>query len=85
MSTGVGVSDAAVADFTEFKKQSNSTRYIVFKIDGGVIVTEATSDNADFADFISKLPANECRYAVYKMDFTTTDGRPNTKIASIAW
>lgn len=85
MSTGVGCSDASVADFTEFKKQSNSTRYVIFKIDNGVIVTEKQSDNADFADFLASLPTNDCRYAVYKMDFTTSDGRPNTKIASIAW
>jgi len=85
MSTGVTVSDASVAAFTEFKKQSNSTKFLIFKIEGPSIVTEHSSESADFNEFMTLLPTNDCRYAVYKMDFTTTDGRPNTKIASIAW
>jgi len=85
MSTGVTVSDGSISDFTEFKKQSNSIRYVIFKIDNGVIATEKTSESTDFSAFLAELPSNECRYAVYKMDFTTNDGRPNTKIASIAW
>ncbi len=84
-STGVSVSDNAVAKFTEFKKSSNSIKFIVFKIEGPEIVVEHESDSSDFDAFIQLLPANDCRYAIYKMDFTTNDGRPGTKLASISW
>lgn len=80
------MSDAAVADFNEFKKAANKTLFLIFHIQDGQIRTEHTaSEDATFDGFMSLLPADDCRYAVYKMDYTTTDGRPNTKIVSIAW
>jgi cofilin len=86
MSTGVTVSDEVAANFTEFKKASNKTTYIVYKIEDGKIVTEFTSgEGASFDEFLSKLPADDCRYALYSMDFTTNDGRPTNKLVSIAW
>lgn len=86
MSTGVTMSDAATADFNEFKKQSNKTLFLVFAIQNGTIVTEHTAGpDANFTSFMGLLPAEDCRYAVYKMDYTTSDGRPNTKLVSISW
>lgn len=79
------MSDNATAEFTEFKKQSNTTKFIIFKIENGSIVLEQKSEDADFNTFVNALPENDCRYAVYKMDFTTNDGRPGTKLASISW
>lgn len=84
-STGVSVSDKAIADFNEFKKSSNKTKFVIFKINTGSIETEHTSESTSFDEFVALLPADDCRYAVYKMDFTTNDGRPNTKLVSIAW
>ncbi len=83
-STGVSVSDSAIADFNEFKKSSNKTKFLIFKIDGS-IVKEHASESGNFDEFVALLPSDDCRYAVYKMDFTTNDGRPNTKLVSIAW
>ncbi len=85
-STGVSVSDSAIAQFNEFKKSSNKTPFLIFKIDNGSIVVEHSApDSGNFDEFIALLPADECRYGVFKMDFTTTDGRPGTKLVSIAW
>jgi cofilin len=86
MSTGVTASDEVVTNFTELKKQSNKTTYVVYKIEDGKIVTEFTSgEDALFSDFLTHLPADDCRYALYKMDFTTNDGRPGNKLVNIAW
>lgn len=85
MSTGVGVHDDAVAEFTEFKKQSNSTRFMIFNITDGKIVVQERSEESDFEKFLDALPANDCRYALYKCDFTTNDGRPGTKLVYVAW
>ena len=84
-STGVSVSDQCINQFNEFKKQSNPLKFITFKIDKGVIVSEHVSESSSFEEFIGLLPADDCRYAVYKMEFTTNDGRPGEKIVSIAW
>jgi len=83
--TGVSVADATIAEFNDFKKATNPTKYMVMKIEKGQIITESTSESASFEEFISGLPADDCRYAVYKMDFTTNDGRPGTKLVKIAW
>lgn len=85
MSTGVKCSDEAVQEFTGFKKNSNATRYIVYKITNGEIVKEAESESKDFNEFLARLPENEGRYALYKMDFLTKDNREATKIVNIAW
>jgi cofilin len=34
---------------------------------------------------VAALPADDCRYALYDMDFTTTDGRPANKLVFISW
>ena len=61
---------------------------MIYKIseDKTTIVVEYTSTETDnFNTFLERLPENEGRYALYKMDYTTTDGRPATKIAFISW
>jgi cofilin len=83
--TGVTVTDAAIADFNDFKKQSSPLQRIIFKIVNGTIVVEEKSESGDFDEFLENLPADDCRYAVYKCNFTTNDGRPGTKLASITW
>eukprot|EP00128_Syssomonas_multiformis_P009557 Colp12_sorted_trinity150504_noHs@16462 len=84
--TGVSVADEVVEKFAEFKKSSNKTTFITYKIENGQIVTETTSGEGEkFETFLSALPADDCRYAIYSMDFTTTDGRPANKLVSISW
>eukprot|EP01038_Epipyxis_sp_PR26KG_P006115 gene6115-8430_t len=85
MSTGVTVSDEITTIFTEFKKSSNPTRYMIMKIEGGSIVFQESSEDPSYASFISLLPENESRYGLYKCAFTTNDGRPAEKIVSISW
>jgi cofilin len=40
---------------------------------------------ASFDAFIEEFPADDCRYAIYDMNFTTNDGRPANKLVSISW
>mmetsp|Transcript_35248 Transcript_35248/g.69993 ORF Transcript_35248/g.69993 Transcript_35248/m.69993 type:complete len:140 (-) Transcript_35248:171-590(-) len=88
MSTGIKVADEACQAFEKFKPDSNKTLFMIYKIseDKTTIVVEYTSTETDnFNTFLERLPENEGRYALYKMDYTTTDGRPATKIAFISW
>ncbi len=83
--TGISVSDESISEFNEFKLQKMKLKYVIYKIEKGKIVTESRSDDADFGNFVSQLPANDCRYALYDMAFTTNDGRPGSKLVMISW
>ena len=85
--TGVKVSDAAIDFYQEFKKSTNKEKFALFKIsdDGKVIILEQSSDNSDFEYFRSLLPADEGRFAIYKYEYTTSEGRLTEKLVFIAW
>jgi cofilin len=66
-------------------KLKKSAKFITYKIQGGNIVTDVRSEDGSFEDFIAAFPPNDCRYAIYDMNFTTTDGRPGNKLVMVAW
>lgn len=84
-STGVSVSDEAINQFNEMKLKRITPKFIVYHIVNGVIETEMMSESDDFEAFVSALPPDDCRYAIYDMNFTTTDGRPGNKLVMVAW
>ncbi|WCJ26244.1 Actin-depolymerizing factor [Euphorbia peplus] len=86
-SSGMAVDDECKLKFLELKAKRNY-RYIVFKIEEAVqqVVVEKLGQPRDsFDDFTDSLPANECRYAVFDFDFTTTENVPKSKIYFVAW
>ena len=85
--TGIVCSDDVINQFNEFKlKKLTGVKFITYKIDGANIVTDTVAEvDATFDSFISLLPENDCRYAVYDMSFETSDGRPGNKLVFIAW
>jgi len=59
---------------------------LTFKIDGGKIVVDKSGPReASYDDFLAQLPTNECRYGVFDLDFTKTDGNPGNKILFLSW
>ncbi|KAI7755828.1 hypothetical protein M8C21_032501, partial [Ambrosia artemisiifolia] len=50
-----------------------------------VIVDKVGSPDASYEDFTNSLPSNECRYAVYDLDFITDENCQKSKIFFIAW
>merc|ERR1711988_1071890 len=63
-------------------------QYMVFKIsdDKKNIVTECTGEpGASFDEFKSKLPDNECRYAVLDVEIETKSGTTTNKLIFVAW
>jgi cofilin len=61
-----------------------TAKYIIYQIDNGKIVTEHVGEG-DFEEFVSHFEDKVCRYAIIDWAFTTTDGRPASKIAFISW
>ena len=62
--------------------------YIIYKIsdDKKYIEIECKGEKgASFADFSSKLPDDECRYAVLDVEITTSSGAATNKLIFIAW
>jgi hypothetical protein len=83
--TGVAGSDEVISQFNDVKLGRVTAKFLIYKIENGQIVTESTSNEQSFDAFVNMLPADDCRYAIYDMNFTTTDGRPGNKLVSITW
>ncbi len=88
--TGVSCSEAAANHFNNlFKLRKSNERYVIYHIVGAHIEIEKTGpEGATFDAFVQDLAGsnpNSCRYAVYDMNFTTTDGREGNKIVFVSW
>ena len=85
MSTGVSVDDSCVTKFNDIKLSKLKARYVIYKIDEGMIKEEHISMDGKFDDFLAQIPEDDCRYALYDMEFTTNDGRTTSKLVLITW
>ncbi|KAJ3360441.1 cofilin [Allomyces javanicus] len=84
-STGVAVNDACVEAFQDLKL-GKKHKFIVYRIEHNEeIVVDQTSTDADYDSFIGALPENDCRYAIYDLEFEHPDGGQRNKIIFIAW
>ena len=83
--TGVSVHDDAINEFNDMKLKRIKAKFIIYKIDGPNIISEQQSESDDFDTFLAALPPDDCRYAIYDMDFETNDGRPGNKLVMVAW
>jgi cofilin len=83
--TGVSVADSALAEYNAFKLSSNPGKYMLFKIEGGSVVVDKTSEDSDFSNFLGELRDDDCRYIVYKKTVEFDDGRSSEKLVFISW
>jgi cofilin len=83
--SGMAVHDDCKLKFQELKAK-RSYRFIVFKIEQQQVVIDKIGEPTEtYDDFQASLPADECRYAVYDFDFTTSENCQKSKIYFIAW
>ncbi|KAK9072921.1 hypothetical protein SSX86_009357 [Deinandra increscens subsp. villosa] len=85
--SGMAVNNECKLKFLELKAKRNY-RFIVFKIEDKthqVVIEKLGKPTENYADFQKSLPANECRYAVYDLDFTTVENCQKSKIFFFAW
>ncbi|KAJ3689003.1 hypothetical protein LUZ61_018167 [Rhynchospora tenuis] len=83
--SGLAVHDDCKIKFVDLKSK-RSFRYIIFKIANMEVVVEKLGQpEENYDDFTASLPADECRYAVYDLDFITTDNCQKSKIFFISW
>uniref|UniRef100_A0ACD5X9F4 Uncharacterized protein n=1 Tax=Avena sativa TaxID=4498 RepID=A0ACD5X9F4_AVESA len=93
--SGVAVSEECVRAFQELRA-GRLHRFVVYKMDDAVqqvVVEKVGGRDAGFDDLAAALPADDCRYAVYDLDFTVDDATaagagveaPRSKIFFISW
>ena len=83
--TGVRTSETAISKIAEFQKLGCALIFLIFSIEDGKIEVEHESDNVDFGAFVSLLPSDDHRFAIYRMDYKDKDGKELQKICTIGW
>ncbi|KAL7276332.1 cofilin [Rhizina undulata] len=87
--SGVGLSADCIPAFEELKLgKTKETKYIIYKLsdDKKNIVVDKISNNGDYQQFLSDLPEDECRYAIYDFEYELTNGEgKRSKICFYAW
>jgi hypothetical protein len=68
-------------------KLKKTTKYIIFAInkEKTEIVTLKESTSKDYDEFLADLPENDCRWAVYDLEFTTEEGGIRNKLVFYHW
>ncbi|XP_073133603.1 actin-depolymerizing factor 3 [Henckelia pumila] len=85
--SGMAVHDDCKLKFMELKTK-RTHRFIVYKIEEKqkqVMVENLGEPGQTYDDFITFLPADECRYAVFDFEFLTKENVPKSRIFFIAW
>ncbi|CAA7406918.1 unnamed protein product [Spirodela intermedia] len=86
-SSGMGVADDCKRTFLELQRKK-AHRYVVFRIDEKLkeVIVEKTGGAAEsYDDFLASLPEDDCRYAIYDLDFVTEENCQKSKIFFVAW
>jgi len=91
MASGVQVDDECKVAFQDVKL-GHKYRYIVFKLTDDLkrIVVETKADpSSTYPDFLKQMKdaeqAQECRYAIFDVEYDTKDGQPRNKIVFFMW
>ncbi|XP_042036132.1 actin-depolymerizing factor 7-like isoform X1 [Salvia splendens] len=83
--SGMAIEDECKLKFLELKAKRNY-RFITFKIEDYQVMVDKLGGPDDSYDvFMSSLPSDQCRYAVFDFDFTTDENCQKSKIFFIAW
>ncbi|KAG2196709.1 hypothetical protein INT47_009619 [Mucor saturninus] len=86
MSSGVAVNSECLDLYQELKLRK-SYKYLIFKLseNNQEIVVEKSSETGDYDDFLSQLPDNEPRYAVYDFEYEKPGDGKRNKITFYSW
>ncbi|KAF3094654.1 cofilin [Orbilia oligospora] len=85
--SGVAVASDCVTTFEELKLRKSS-RYIIYKLNETKtqIIVDKASTETDYEAFLTDLPENDCRWAVYDFAYKLSEGEgERNKIVFISW
>mmetsp|Transcript_26392 Transcript_26392/g.57563 ORF Transcript_26392/g.57563 Transcript_26392/m.57563 type:complete len:140 (+) Transcript_26392:104-523(+) len=86
--SGVTCADACVEAYNDMKMHKQDLRFITFKIEDKkkIVIDIKEPDMSKTWQAIKEaLPDSEPRYAVMDVDYTTDDGRPQSKLTFVFW
>jgi cofilin len=86
MSSGVSVEDECIATYQDLKMK-HAYRYIIYKMSEDstrIVVAECGKSEKTYDEFTKQLPENDCRYAVFDLEYTT-QGMTKQKICLFVW
>ncbi|MFJ9643034.1 actin-binding ADF family protein [Streptomyces sp. NPDC101206] len=86
MSDAIRVTDECVQAFTELKF-GKKHKYVIYAVsaDRKEITVETTSTDTTYDTFVSALPENACRYAVYDFEYKKENEGTRNKIVFFFW
>jgi cofilin len=87
--SGVAVAEDCISVFNKVKLRSSGLQWAVFRVEEteGSVLTDATgaAGHGDYSAFISALPENECRYAIYDYEYVNSEDCVFNKLVFIIW
>jgi len=86
MSSGVTVNPECLTMYEDLKLRKKY-KYIIFEVNDAKteIIVKKTSTSKDYDEFLTDLPENGCRWAVYDLEFEKEDGGVRQKIIFYHW
>eukprot|EP01029_Cantina_marsupialis_P001247 TRINITY_DN1103_c0_g1_i1.p1 TRINITY_DN1103_c0_g1~~TRINITY_DN1103_c0_g1_i1.p1 ORF type:complete len:145 (-),score=21.48 TRINITY_DN1103_c0_g1_i1:244-642(-) len=83
--SGILPTDACIEAFNDLKMKK-ATEFVVYHIaESKVEVLEIAPTGTPFEEFVTKMPATDCRFAVYDYKYTNEAGATQSKILFIFW
>jgi len=86
MASGVSVSDECLGVYQNLKL-GKKHKYIIFNLnkDFTEIVVEKSSSSTEYDEFMSDLPEDQCRWAVYDFEFEKEGAGKRSKLVFVSW
>ncbi|EFL37347.1 cofilin [Streptomyces griseoflavus Tu4000] len=85
--SGVTLNDACVETYQQLKL-GKKLKYIIFHLnkENTEIAVEKSSDSVDYDNFLADLPEDECRWAVYDLEYEKEEGAgKRNKLTFVSW
>ncbi|KAK6528782.1 cofilin, variant 2 [Orbilia ellipsospora] len=84
--SGVAVAPDCITAFEDLKLKKTH-KYIIYKLSANktTIEIDKSGSEEDYDAFLTQLPENDCRYAIYDFAYKTDEGAPRNKICFYAW
>jgi len=86
--SGVTVANDVVTEFQTIKLgKPKKYTYIQMKIsdDKKVIEMEKSVETCSYEDFVHQFPANDCRYAVYDLEYALGESGQRNDLVFVVW
>ena len=84
-SSGVAVADECITSFQDLMKRKH--KYVVYGLNPKFtdVVVLKTSEDPDYEAFLKEFPSDQCRWAVYDLEYDVEDGGKRNKVVFVYW